>query len=118
MPPHIFDMFVQVFARIPQLVFWKWEKKDDPMKAKLPSNVKTLDWLPQQDLLGMHEQKILNRIPRDLLLNAIQAMVMPGCSSLTVDSLVSRKRFTTGYLFLVCLLAMTSAGRKRFPFIQ
>ena len=51
MPPHIVEVFVRVFARIPQTVFWKWEKKVEA--NKLSSNVKTLEWLPQQDLIGI-----------------------------------------------------------------
>ena len=50
MPTHIVEMFVRVFARIPQRVFWKWEKGS--IERKLTDNVKIVDWLPQQDLLG------------------------------------------------------------------
>ena len=50
MPPHMLDTFIRVFSRIPQLVFWKWEKAGD--EEKMPANVKTLSWVPQQDLLG------------------------------------------------------------------
>jgi len=53
MPPNIVDAFIRVFSRIPQIVFWKWEKtSDETMESKLPPNVKILTWLPQQDLLG------------------------------------------------------------------
>ena len=50
MPTHIVEMFVRVFARIPQRVFWKWEKTS--IQDNLSDNVKIVDWLPQQDLLG------------------------------------------------------------------
>ena len=50
MPTHIVEMFVRVFARIPQRVFWKWEKGS--VQGKLTDNVMIVDWLPQQDLLG------------------------------------------------------------------
>jgi glucuronosyltransferase len=51
MPDNLVTMFVKVFARIPQQVFWKWEKSDSLME-RLSDNVKILNWLPQQDLLG------------------------------------------------------------------
>ena len=54
MPAHIVEMFVRVFARIPQRVFWKWEKEN--IQEKLSDNVKIVDWLPQQDLLGKNYQ--------------------------------------------------------------
>lgn len=58
MPAHIVEMFVRVFARIPQRVFWKWEK-GSKLQRKLTDNVMMVDWLPQQDLLGK-QAKICN----------------------------------------------------------
>jgi glucuronosyltransferase len=52
MPPHIVEMFVRVFARIPQRVFWKWEN-DSKIQRKLTDNIMMVNWLPQQDLLGI-----------------------------------------------------------------
>lgn len=49
MPKHIQKIFLDVFARLPQRVVWKWEKESD---STIPPNVKLVDWLPQQDLLG------------------------------------------------------------------
>ncbi|XP_059353346.1 UDP-glucosyltransferase 2-like [Daphnia carinata] len=49
MPSHIFQTFVQVFSRLPQRIVWKWEKDN---LSELPGNIKIVDWLPQQDLLG------------------------------------------------------------------
>jgi glucuronosyltransferase len=51
MPENLVKMFVQVFARIPQQVFWKWERSSILIE-NLPNNVKIVNWLPQQDLLG------------------------------------------------------------------
>ena len=52
MPPDLIELFVKVFAKFPsQKVFWKWEKTRLPPK-KLSRNVKIVEWLPQQDLLG------------------------------------------------------------------
>jgi glucuronosyltransferase len=52
MPEKLVKMFVDVFARIPQQVFWKWEKSSSILIENLPNNVKIVNWLPQQDLLG------------------------------------------------------------------
>jgi glucuronosyltransferase len=52
MPEKLVKMFVDVFARIPQQVFWKWEKSSSILIDNLPNNVKIVNWLPQQDLLG------------------------------------------------------------------
>lgn len=51
MPENIKQMFVRVFARLPQRVIWKWEKESLLVDSVTP-NVKIVDWLPQQDLLG------------------------------------------------------------------
>ena len=52
MPPDLIELFVKVFAKFPsQKVFWKWEKTRVPPK-ELTQNVKIVEWLPQQDLLG------------------------------------------------------------------
>lgn len=51
LPRHVVQMFVRVFSRIPEQVFWKLEKSSVLMDD-LSANVKIVDWLPQQDLLG------------------------------------------------------------------
>ena len=56
MPPHFVEIFARVFARLPQRVFWKWEKAT--IKEKLSDNVIIVDWLPQQDLLGHKNAKL------------------------------------------------------------
>lgn len=49
MPEYMIEIFVKVFSALPQRVIWQW--KGTP-KQDLPENIKTLGWLPQQDLLG------------------------------------------------------------------
>ena len=49
MPEHLLTTFRNVFSKIPQRVFWKWEKD---AQVVFPPNVVLLDWLPQQDLLA------------------------------------------------------------------
>ena len=55
MPEKLVKMFVDVFARIPQQVFWKWERSNIFIK-NLSDNVKIVNWLPQQDLLGKYNK--------------------------------------------------------------
>nr|XP_031532536.1 UDP-glucuronosyltransferase 3A2 [Vicugna pacos]XP_031532539.1 UDP-glucuronosyltransferase 3A2 [Vicugna pacos] len=40
------------FARLPQGVIWKYKASHWPKDIKLAANVKLVDWLPQNDLLG------------------------------------------------------------------
>ena len=49
MPIHLQEIFLRVFARLRQRIIWKWETDS---LSQLPNNVKIVDWLPQQDLLG------------------------------------------------------------------
>lgn len=51
MPENIKQIFIRVFARLPQRVFWKWETEME--MSEVSPNVKLVDWLPQQDLLGI-----------------------------------------------------------------
>jgi glucuronosyltransferase len=44
-------LFLSTFAKLPQRVLWKWEDKPG-VHDTIPSNVKLLPWMPQQDLLG------------------------------------------------------------------
>lgn len=52
MPTRVKQMFIGAFARLPQIVFWKWETTDDESMQNISPNVKLVRWLPQQDLLG------------------------------------------------------------------
>ena len=44
-------LFLSTFNRLPQRVLWKWEDQTENDDT-IPSNVKLLPWMPQQDLLG------------------------------------------------------------------
>ncbi len=50
MPKETVNTFIRVFSKLPQRVVWKWEA-DIPQGV--PSNIMMVDWLPQQDLLGI-----------------------------------------------------------------
>ena len=43
------DMFAEAFSQVPQKVIWKRRGKTPP---KVPENVKFMDVIPQNDLLG------------------------------------------------------------------
>ena len=43
-------MFAGAFAQLPQKVIWKLNGA--PPVAKLTPNIKVVDWVPQNDLLG------------------------------------------------------------------
>ena len=49
MPDELMETFIRVFSRLPQRVIWQWS---GTLRNDLPKNIKTLHWLPQQDLLG------------------------------------------------------------------
>ncbi len=51
MPNDSLQTFLKVFSRIPQRVVLKWEGE---IPEDVPSNVMMVNWLPQQDLLGMN----------------------------------------------------------------
>jgi glucuronosyltransferase len=51
-PGGVRNIFLSTFARLPQRVIWKWEDKGVLPDGLIPSNVKLVSWLPQQDLLG------------------------------------------------------------------
>ena len=51
MPESILNIFKNTFSRIPQRVVWQW--KNPSSDLKMPSNVLLVDWMPQQDLLGI-----------------------------------------------------------------
>ncbi|CAL8107618.1 unnamed protein product [Orchesella dallaii] len=48
MPPEVRQKFLNVFAKLKQLVIWKWDNENE---TDLPANVVVRKWLPQQDIL-------------------------------------------------------------------
>ena len=58
MPAEIAKIFLNTFGRLQQKIFWKWENVDWKMNIRIPSNVKLMPWLPQQDLLGHPQTRL------------------------------------------------------------
>jgi UDP:flavonoid glycosyltransferase YjiC (YdhE family) len=50
MDNELFEIFNKTFAQLPYRVLWKFDSSLE--HTSLPSNVKTVQWLPQQDVLG------------------------------------------------------------------
>jgi len=57
--PHGFiESFFDIFRELPQRVVWKLKKVPPHLIEVQPANVKIVDWLPQQDLLGHPRTKL------------------------------------------------------------
>lgn len=50
MPYDYFEKFIKAFAKLKQRVLWRTKAE---YIAGLPDNVKTTNWAPQQDILGI-----------------------------------------------------------------
>nr|XP_006199747.1 UDP-glucuronosyltransferase 3A1 [Vicugna pacos] len=51
-PDEVLKEMNAAFARLPQGVIWNYKTSHWPKDIKLAANVKLMDWLPQNDLLG------------------------------------------------------------------
>lgn len=48
----LIEKMIRAFSRLPQKVIWRFNNVSWPSDLSLPDNVKTYNWLPQNDLLG------------------------------------------------------------------
>jgi glucuronosyltransferase len=60
LPKNFRRLFLSVFARLTQRVVWKWEdqSKLGEREGLIPSNVKTISWLPQKELLSHRNARL------------------------------------------------------------
>ncbi|XP_035684566.1 UDP-glucuronosyltransferase 2C1-like [Branchiostoma floridae] len=58
MPDRIAQIFLEVFARLPQKVIWKMGSDSDRDSQNFPPNVKAMKWVPQNDLLAHKKMKL------------------------------------------------------------
>ncbi|XP_053313934.1 UDP-glucuronosyltransferase 3A1-like [Spea bombifrons] len=47
------------FAKVPQKVIWRYHRSQWPTDVELPPNVKLMDWISQNDLLGHPKARLL-----------------------------------------------------------
>lgn len=81
MPQEKVEMFAAAFAKIPQKVLWQWKSAKPPTK-NLPANVRTMKWLPQNDLLGHNKTRLLiyqggNNGLYEAIYHAVPLLVLP-----------------------------------------
>lgn len=53
-----YKMFLDVFARFPQRVVWRFSRSSVPVGLEIPDNVLLMDWIPQNDLLAHPKVKL------------------------------------------------------------
>ncbi|XP_074643317.1 UDP-glucuronosyltransferase 1A1-like [Tubulanus polymorphus] len=52
MPNNVLAKFIDAFKKVKQTVFWRLTLRDDQKHTVFPSNVRIMEWLPQNDLLS------------------------------------------------------------------
>ncbi|XP_074642128.1 UDP-glucuronosyltransferase 2B17-like [Tubulanus polymorphus] len=52
MPNNVLVKFIDAFKKVKQTVLWRLTLSEDQKDIVFPSNVKIMEWLPQNDLLG------------------------------------------------------------------
>ncbi|XP_071500861.1 UDP-glucuronosyltransferase 2C1-like isoform X2 [Diadema antillarum] len=94
MPQRYNDLFASVFARLPQKVVWQLP---DGTPTKLADNIKTMEWLPQNDLLGHPQTRLFmyqggNNGLYEALYHGVPIVVLPVFSDqLSVAARVTEK---------------------------
>lgn len=58
LPPKFIENFFHIFADLPQKVIWRLKSVPEQLRDKIPTNVKIVNWMPQQDLLGHPKTKL------------------------------------------------------------
>lgn len=102
-PDNFCQIFLSTFAWLSQRVIWKWEDKIklEHQQQPIPSNVKTMPWLPQQELLA-HPRVRLVILHGDLLskqeavYHGVPAIFLPISSDQPINA-QKRKRLHYSY---------------------
>ncbi|XP_048483174.1 UDP-glycosyltransferase UGT5 [Plutella xylostella] len=68
LPKEKLNSFLDTFSKIPLRILWKWDSDEE---VDLPSNVMTMKWLPQYDILRHHNVKAF--ISHASILSTIEA---------------------------------------------
>ncbi|XP_030836546.1 UDP-glucuronosyltransferase 2B1 isoform X2 [Strongylocentrotus purpuratus] len=79
MPQRLNDLFASVFAKLPQKVVWQLP---DNSTTTLSPNIRTMGWLPQNDLLGHPKTKLFiyqggNNGLYEALYHGVPTLVLP-----------------------------------------
>jgi glucuronosyltransferase len=97
MPTSLRNLFLKAFEKLPYRVLWKFEASID--ENDLPSNVKTSNWFPQQDVLG-HE-KLLAFVSHggplstfETVYHGVPAVLIPVCYD---QNIIAEKARLDGY---------------------
>lgn len=80
LPDKFVKLFQEAFAKLPQKVIWQWKGKAPPIN--MPENVKTMSWLPQNDLLGHNKTRMMfyqggNNGLYEAVYHAVPLLVLP-----------------------------------------
>ncbi|PIK51548.1 putative UDP-glucuronosyltransferase 2C1 isoform X2 [Apostichopus japonicus] len=80
LPEALVKAFQDAFAKLPQKVIWQWKNKTPP--SNLSANVKTMSWLPQNDLLGHDRTRLFiyhggNNGLYEAIYHGVPVLVMP-----------------------------------------
>nr|XP_054764262.1 UDP-glucuronosyltransferase 2B14-like [Lytechinus pictus] len=81
MKEELIAVFANAFARLPQKVIWQFKGTPPAVVTKVP-NIKTMEWLPQNDLLGHNKTRALmyqggNNGLYEALYHAVPIVVIP-----------------------------------------
>ena len=79
LPDHVLEKFAAAFSKLKQNVIWRCDRSSN---IKIPRNVKTLKWLPQNDLLAHSKTRLFithcgNNGQYEALYHAVPMLAVP-----------------------------------------
>jgi UDP:flavonoid glycosyltransferase YjiC (YdhE family) len=106
LPKYFRRLFLSVFARLPQRVVWKWEdqSKLGENEEFIPSNVKTISWLPQQELLSRRNARLFIShggllSKQETIFHGVPAIFLPVWADQPINA---QKAEDDGYAIRLC----------------